>query len=81
LVPATTHARIHTDGVGTQNGDYIVGELARVTDTPSLVNDTCNEIAKLGANRKSWLVFCVTVICGCAILSQLIGWCGLSLPC
>ena len=61
LVPATTHARIYTDGVGTQNGDYIVGELARVTDTPSLVNDTCDEIVKLGASRKSWLVFCVTV--------------------
>lgn len=61
LVPAVTQARIDTSGVRTSGDDYVISELARAADQEHLVRQTCAEIAKLGANRRRWLVFAVTV--------------------
>jgi DNA repair protein RadD len=61
LVPATTVTRIDANGVRTSGDDYVVSELAKVTDTEELVEATCDEIVQLAADRKRWLVFAVTV--------------------
>lgn len=61
LVPATTVARIDTAGVKTSGDDYVVSDLAKVTDTEELVEATCDEIVELAADRKRWLVFAVTI--------------------
>ena len=61
LVPATTVTRIDAADVRTSGDDYVVSELAKVTDTEELVEATCDEIVQLAANRKRWLVFAVTV--------------------
>ena len=61
LVPATTVTRIDAHDVRTSGDDYVVSELAKVTDTAELVNATCDEIVQLAAERKRWLVFAVTI--------------------
>ena len=61
LVPATTVTRIDAHDVRTSGDDYVVSELAKVTDTEELVEATCDEIVQLAAQRKRWLVFAVTI--------------------
>ena len=61
LVPATTVTRIDAHDVRTSGDDYVVSELAKVTDTDELVEATCSEIVQLAAERKRWLVFAVTI--------------------
>ena len=61
LVPAPTVTRIDASDVRTSGDDYVVSELAKVTDQADLVEATCNEIVQLAAARKRWLVFAVTV--------------------
>lgn len=61
LLPATTVTRIDAHDVRTSGDDYVVSELAKVTDTEVLVEATCGEIVQLAADRKRWLVFAVTV--------------------
>lgn len=61
LVPATTVTRIDAADVRTSGDDYVVSELAKVTDTEELVEATCDEIVQLAAERKRWLVFAVTI--------------------
>lgn len=61
LVPATTITKIDAADVRTSGDDYVVSELAKVTDTEELVEATCDEIVQLAADRKRWLVFAVTI--------------------
>lgn len=61
LVPAPTVTRIDAHDVRTSGDDYVVSELAKVTDTEELVEATSDEIVQLAADRKRWLVFAVTV--------------------
>ena len=61
LVPAPTVAKIDSRDVRTSGDDYVVSDLARVTDTEELVQATCEEIVQLAADRKRWLVFAVTI--------------------
>lgn len=64
LAPLTTQAtatKIATEGVGMRSGDYIVSQLAAVSDQAHLVASACQEIVTLAAERKRWLVFAVTV--------------------
>ena len=61
LVPATTVTRIDAHDVRTSGDDYVVSELAKVTDTAELVEATCNEIVELAKDRQRWLVFAVTI--------------------
>lgn len=61
LVPAPTVARIDTRDVRTSGDDYVVSELAKVTDRADLVEATCDEIVDLARDRKRWLVFAVTI--------------------
>jgi DNA repair protein RadD len=61
LVPAPTVTRIDAHDVRTSGDDYVISELAKVTDTAELVEATCSEIVQLAADRKRWLVFAVTI--------------------
>lgn len=61
LVPAPTVARIDTRDVRMSGDDYVVSELAKVTDKEELVEATCDEIVDLAKDRKRWLVFAVTI--------------------
>jgi DNA repair protein RadD len=61
LSPCDTRARIETDDVAVSGDDYVVHELAKVTDTEELVEATVSEICTLFSDRKRWLVFAVTI--------------------
>ena len=61
LKAQATATTIHTEGVAVRQGDYVVGELEAVADNADLVQAAATEIVRLGAERKKWLVFAVTV--------------------
>lgn len=61
LVPATTAMRIEAADVRLSGDDYVVSELAKAVDKAELTEAACDEIVRLGASRRAWLVFCVTV--------------------
>ena len=61
LTSVSTQARIATSDVPVSGDDYVVHELAKVTDTEELVQATASEICALFADRRRWLVFAVTV--------------------
>lgn len=52
---------ISAEGVSVVNGDYKISELAERVDKSELVEAACDEIVSIAADRKRWLVFCVTV--------------------
>lgn len=47
--------------VGTRGGEFIPGELADAMDQDALTKAAIDECEKLGADRRSWLVFCTGV--------------------
>jgi len=49
--------QIDLTNVGKRGGEFIESELAIAASDPELVKSTVEEIVRLGANRKSWLVF------------------------
>lgn len=64
LAPLTTLptvTQMDASGVRTSAGDYVVSELAKAIDRPHLVTAACAETVKLAADRKKWLLYCVTV--------------------
>jgi len=61
LVPAVTQTKVVAEDVPRSGDDYVVAELAKVTDREELVESTCDEIVQLAADRKRWLVFAVTI--------------------
>jgi DNA repair protein RadD len=61
LVPGGVKMTMSAEGVSVVNGDYKISELAARVDKSELVEAACDEIVQLAADRKRWLVFCVTV--------------------
>lgn len=61
LVSAETKTHIDASEVRTSGDDYVISDLARVTDQEHLVEATCDEIVQIAQHRKRWLVFAVTV--------------------
>lgn len=61
LIPAETKTHVDTNDVDIVGNDYVVHELAAVTDKAELVQATCKEIVELAKDRRRWLVFAVTV--------------------
>jgi hypothetical protein len=61
LTTTPTTTKLDAEGVKTVGGDYVVSELARAIDRPELVSAACAEAVCLSADRKKWLVYCVTV--------------------
>ena len=56
-----TDTTLHADGVGMRGGDFIVSQLASAVDKRELVEACASELVRIGANRKRWLVYGVTV--------------------
>ncbi len=61
LTAARTETRVTADGVRTSGDDYVVSELAKITDREPLVEATASEICALFSDRRRWLVFAVTI--------------------
>lgn len=61
LTPGGVKMTMSADGVSVVNGDYKISELAARVDKQELIDAACDEIVELAADRKRWLVFCVTV--------------------
>ena len=58
---AETSIQYSADGIDIVNGDYNVKQLAERLDKAELIAETCDDIIEKAADRKKWLVFCVTV--------------------
>jgi DNA repair protein RadD len=56
-----TITKLEVDGVKKRGGEYIEAELQAKVDTIDKNSKVVAEIIKLGAERKSWLVFCAGV--------------------
>ena len=61
VVDTTTPTLGDTSGVKIQAGDYVVSQLEEVMADDDLVRQTVADLMVRGANRKKWLVFCVTI--------------------
>lgn len=61
LMTTRTTTRIDASDVRLSGGDYVLSDLAKVTDRDDLVQATCDEIVSIAHDRKRWLVFAVTV--------------------
>lgn len=61
LVSKAGRARADLSGVHTRGGEYVEAELARAVDRTELVEAACDELCALAADRRAWIVFCVTV--------------------
>lgn len=56
-----TITKLEVDGVHKRGGEYIEAELQAAVDTEDKNVKVTREIIKLGAERKSWLIFCAGV--------------------
>jgi DNA repair protein RadD len=56
-----TVTKLEVDGVHKRGGEYIEAELQAKVDTKDKNAKVVREIIKLGAERKSWLIFCAGV--------------------
>jgi DNA repair protein RadD len=56
-----TATKLEVDGVKKRGGEYIEAELQAKVDTTDKNSKVVAEIIKLGAERKSWLIFCAGV--------------------
>jgi DNA repair protein RadD len=56
-----TATKLEVDGVHKRGGEYIEAELQAKVDTTDKNSKVVAEIIKLGAERKSWLIFCAGV--------------------
>jgi len=61
LVVAETTVKTDTSDVKMSGGDFVLSQLAKVVDVPEKVEAACDELIKLGQDRKSWLVYGATV--------------------
>lgn len=49
------------NGVGTRGGEFIPGQLEAAMDKAELTRAAVDELVKLGADRRSWIIFCAGV--------------------
>lgn len=61
LVSRDGGVRADLSGVRTRGGEYVEEDLALAVDKPELVAQTCRELVLRGADRRAWIVFCVSV--------------------
>lgn len=57
IISAPVKTVLDTSGVGKRGGEFIAGELEKAVDIDHLTIACCNEIIKLGWDRKTWLIF------------------------
>lgn len=61
LVTAETGIQIDASDVKQRNGDFVIADLAKRLDDAALTEKIVEQIVALGAERKRWLVYGVTV--------------------
>lgn len=61
VVPAPVETHLTTKGVTKRGGEFVAGELERAVDVESTTQAAVKEIVRLGANRRSWLIFAAGV--------------------
>lgn len=61
LVSAPTETRADVSAVAMRGGEFVTGELAAAVDKTELTEAAIDEVEELCADRKAWLVFCVSV--------------------
>lgn len=63
LVNASTRTTIDASGVKIDNrtGDYVTSQLAKLVDHEQVTREAVSEIIDKGQDRKSWLVYCLTI--------------------
>ena len=61
LVLAAATTQVSAESIKTTAGDYVIAELAQLLDKAELNETIADEIIIHGAERKKWLVYCVTV--------------------
>ena len=57
IISAPVETVLSTDGVGKRGGEFIAGQLQSAVDTDEQTAACCEEIIKLGQERKTWLIF------------------------
>jgi len=62
IAPAKTSIQFDASSVKRfGSGDFVISELDSLINKSDFTREACRDMAKLGADRKSWIVFCVTV--------------------
>jgi len=61
LVSKQPKTRLDVSSVSIRGGEFVAGELERAVDRSDVNESVVREIVTLGANRKSWLIFCAGV--------------------
>ena len=64
LCPLTTQptsTRANLSSVKKQGGDFVISQLAQAVDQEEITKAAIAEVVELASDRKSWLIFCVTV--------------------
>lgn len=61
LRSAPTAARLDAEGVKRRGGEYVAGDLERAVNRTDVTGPALDEVVRLCADRRSWLVFCVGV--------------------
>lgn len=71
VVDQGTPETIDTTGVKTSMGDYVVKDLENAALDPVIIKKTVSDLCERGAERKKWLIFCVTIDHAKAVLDEL----------
>jgi DNA repair protein RadD len=58
LVSKAAETRLEVEGVGLRGGEFIARQLQAAVDLPAITDAAIDEVASLGRDRRSWLVFC-----------------------
>jgi len=61
LVSKAAETRLDVSGVGSRGGEFIAGQLQAAVDLPETTEAAIDEVVALGADRRSWLLFCAGV--------------------
>lgn len=74
LITGRSDMTISAEGarIDSRTGDFQIGDLARILDRDSITSRACDEMIRLGQDRKKWMVFAVTIAHAEHIQSELI---------
>jgi DNA repair protein RadD len=61
LISKAAETRLDVSGVGSRGGEFIAGQLQAAVDLPEITEAAIDEVVALGADRRSWLLFCAGV--------------------
>lgn len=73
LVSKAPHIKFDTRGLHTQGGEWIESEMAARFNTAEITRQAVVEIVAFGAERRSWLIFCINVEHALAVRDEIRG--------